>query len=148
VEREDHLDCSEISHSDHRVEFHPGAIGLIVTGSILGQYPWSYRRGQVKALRASAQGSLITISTFAVTTPSQRGEQQLSTSQKTYFAYLSNYSLQMPFFPEEPLHLATHDGFGYFPSYPGHKLNNNRYQVIRKLGYGPRSSVWLVVDFK
>ena len=49
-------------------------------------------------------------------------------------------------FPEEPLSALASEGFGYFPAYPGLKLDQNRYEVIRKLGYGPRSSVWLVVD--
>ncbi|KDR68141.1 hypothetical protein GALMADRAFT_272755 [Galerina marginata CBS 339.88] len=49
-------------------------------------------------------------------------------------------------FPEEPLHLGASDGFGYFPAYPGLKLNENRYEVIRKLGYGPKSSTWLILD--
>ena len=51
-------------------------------------------------------------------------------------------------FPEEPLNLPTSEGFGYYPAYPSLKLKEGRYEVIRKLGYGPRSSVWLVEDFK
>jgi len=49
-------------------------------------------------------------------------------------------------FPEEPLNLTSSEGFGYFPSYPGQRLNNGRYEITRKLGYGPRSSVWLALD--
>ena len=51
-------------------------------------------------------------------------------------------------FPEEPLNLPTSEGFGYYPAYPSLKLKEGRYEVIRKLGYGPRSSLWLVEDFK
>ncbi|KIM48541.1 hypothetical protein M413DRAFT_20919 [Hebeloma cylindrosporum] len=49
-------------------------------------------------------------------------------------------------FPEEPLHLTCKEGYGYFPGYPGQKLKNGRYEITRKVGYGPRSSVWLVLD--
>ena len=51
-------------------------------------------------------------------------------------------------FPEEPLNLPASEGFGYYPACPGLKLKEGRYEVIRKLGYGPRSSVWLVEDLK
>lgn len=49
-------------------------------------------------------------------------------------------------FPEEPLNAPASEGFGYFPAFPGLKLDQNRYEVVRKLGFGPRSSVWLVTD--
>ncbi|PPQ79030.1 hypothetical protein CVT25_002339 [Psilocybe cyanescens] len=49
-------------------------------------------------------------------------------------------------FPEEPLSTPASEGSGYFPAFPGLKLDKNRYEVVRKLGYGPRSSVWLVID--
>ena len=49
-------------------------------------------------------------------------------------------------FPEEPLNLPASEGFGYYPAYPGLKVKEDRYEVIRKLDYGPRSSVWLVED--
>ncbi|KDR85808.1 hypothetical protein GALMADRAFT_234899 [Galerina marginata CBS 339.88] len=49
-------------------------------------------------------------------------------------------------FPEERLDLSAEQGFGYFPAYPGLALKQNRYKVIRKLGFGPRSSVWLTTD--
>ena len=51
-------------------------------------------------------------------------------------------------FPEEPLNLPASEGFGYYPAYPGLKVKDGRYEVIRKLGYGPRSSVWLALDLK
>lgn len=53
--------------------------------------------------------------------------------------------LRMSQFPEEPLNLTSSEGFGYFPSYPGQKLNEGRYEIIRKVGYGPRSSAWLAL---
>ena len=43
-------------------------------------------------------------------------------------------------FPEEHLDSAL----GYFPLLPGRKLDNERWTIIRKLGWGPRSSTWLV----
>ncbi|KIM48539.1 hypothetical protein M413DRAFT_20917 [Hebeloma cylindrosporum] len=49
-------------------------------------------------------------------------------------------------FPEEPLHLTASEGFGYFPGYPGQKLNKGQYEITRKIGYGPRSSLWLALD--
>ncbi|KAF8062423.1 kinase-like domain-containing protein [Lyophyllum atratum] len=51
-------------------------------------------------------------------------------------------------FPEEPLDLSTERGFGYFAAYPGLLLKQGRYKVIRKLGFGPRSSVWLASDLQ
>jgi len=48
-------------------------------------------------------------------------------------------------FPEEPLELPSAKGGGYYPASIGEKLNGDRYEVVRKLGYGPRSSVWLVL---
>ncbi|KAF8056921.1 kinase-like domain-containing protein [Lyophyllum atratum] len=49
-------------------------------------------------------------------------------------------------FPEEPLDLSTEQGFGYFAGHPGLLLKEGRYKIIRKLGFGPRSSVWLASD--
>ncbi|KAF5323173.1 hypothetical protein D9619_013736 [Psilocybe cf. subviscida] len=54
----------------------------------------------------------------------------------------------MSLFPEEPLSAASSDGCGYFPAFPGLKLDEDRYEVVHKLGFGPRSSVWLVKDIK
>ncbi|KAF8056956.1 kinase-like domain-containing protein [Lyophyllum atratum] len=51
-------------------------------------------------------------------------------------------------FPEEPLDSSTEQGFGYFAGYPGLLLKQGRYKVIRKLGFGPRSSVWLASDLQ
>jgi serine/threonine-protein kinase SRPK3 len=49
-------------------------------------------------------------------------------------------------FPEEPLDLPPSEGGGYYPATIHQKLNVGRLEVVRKLGYGPRSSVWLVWD--
>ena len=46
-------------------------------------------------------------------------------------------------FPEEPLSSSAKAGLGYFPVSPSQTLKNGRYTIIRKLGWGPRSSVWL-----
>ena len=45
-------------------------------------------------------------------------------------------------FPEEQLDSAA----GYFPAKPGQSLDGSRWTIIRKLGWGPRSSTWLAVD--
>ena len=50
--------------------------------------------------------------------------------------------------PEEPLDLSHEQGFGYFPGYPGSLLKEGRYKILRKLGFGPRSSVWLASDLQ
>ncbi|KAJ3524109.1 hypothetical protein NMY22_g11146 [Coprinellus aureogranulatus] len=44
----------------------------------------------------------------------------------------------MSTFPEEPLNA------GYFPGTPNQSLNNGTYTIVRKLGWGTRSSTWLV----
>ena len=49
-------------------------------------------------------------------------------------------------FPEEPLNLSEDDGFGFFPACIGMLLNDSRYQVLRKLGRGRNSTIWLVSD--
>ena len=48
-------------------------------------------------------------------------------------------------FLEEPLDLPSAEGGGYYPALIGQKLNGDQCEVVRKLGYGPRSSVWLVL---
>ena len=50
----------------------------------------------------------------------------------------------MSIFPEEQLDLPI----GYFPAQPGQVLNGGGWTVIRKLGWGPRSSTWLAIDNK
>lgn len=49
-------------------------------------------------------------------------------------------------FPEESLELTREQGAGYFLGRPDMLLKDGQYRIIRKLGYGRRSSVWLVVD--
>ena len=49
------------------------------------------------------------------------------------------------YFPEEPLNLSPSAGGGYYPAVIHQKLNGDKYKIIRKLGYGPRSSTWLVL---
>ena len=48
-------------------------------------------------------------------------------------------------FPEEPLNLSPSEGGGHYPATIHQKLNGDKYKIIRKLGYGPRSSTWLVL---
>ena len=45
-------------------------------------------------------------------------------------------------FPEEPLDSPV----GYFPAQLNQTLNNGGWTLIRKLGWGPRSSSWLATD--
>ncbi|KAF6741507.1 kinase-like domain-containing protein [Ephemerocybe angulata] len=52
----------------------------------------------------------------------------------------------MSLFPEEPLDLSASDGFRYFPADINQALDNGRYTILRKLGWGPRSSMWIVQD--
>lgn len=51
-------------------------------------------------------------------------------------------------FPEEPLDLPAHEGGGYLQAHMNDTLDEGRLQIVRKLGWGPRSSVWLVWDTK
>ncbi|CAA7267710.1 unnamed protein product [Cyclocybe aegerita] len=48
----------------------------------------------------------------------------------------------MSLFPEE--HLDS--PLGYFPGQLHQTLQNGRWRIIRKLGWGPRSSTWLAID--
>ncbi|KAF9523681.1 kinase-like domain-containing protein [Crepidotus variabilis] len=48
----------------------------------------------------------------------------------------------MTSFPEEQLDSAK----GYFPGFPGMTLQSGKWTIICKLGWGERSSVWLVHD--
>ncbi|KAF8876992.1 kinase-like domain-containing protein [Gymnopilus junonius] len=50
----------------------------------------------------------------------------------------------MSIFPEEPLDSPL----GYFPGRLNRTLNNGRWTILRKLGWGSRSSCWLAVDPK
>ena len=47
-------------------------------------------------------------------------------------------------FPEEPLYLTPSKGGGYYPATINQKIDDGKYKIVRKLGYGPRSSTWLV----
>ncbi|EFI28544.1 CMGC/SRPK protein kinase [Coprinopsis cinerea okayama7 len=49
-------------------------------------------------------------------------------------------------FPEEPLDLPVSFGGGYYSGQLGTTVSSNRYLIVRKLGYGPRSSTWLVKE--
>jgi serine/threonine-protein kinase SRPK3 len=39
--------------------------------------------------------------------------------------------------------LAPELGYGYYPLTLGERLHNDKYEVVRKLGWGGVSSVWL-----
>ena len=48
----------------------------------------------------------------------------------------------MSLFPEEQLDSPL----GYFPAQPGQTLKDGAWTITRKLGWGPRSSTWLIID--
>lgn len=48
----------------------------------------------------------------------------------------------MPLFPEEQLDSSL----GYFSAQPGQTLKDGTWTIARKLGWGPRSSTWLVIS--
>lgn len=48
-------------------------------------------------------------------------------------------------FPEESPIFSPSEGGGYYPAEIHQKLNDDKYKVIRKIGYGPRSPTWLVL---
>lgn len=48
----------------------------------------------------------------------------------------------MASFPEEPLDSPL----GYYAAQPGQTLNNGEWTIVRKSGWGTRSSSWLAVD--
>jgi serine/threonine-protein kinase SRPK3 len=47
--------------------------------------------------------------------------------------------------PEEPLDLPVDQSGGFYPATLGTRLNS-RYTIVRKLGWGQHSSVWLAKD--
>ena len=49
-------------------------------------------------------------------------------------------------FPEEDLREGGRDNPGYFAARLGQPLREGRYCIIRKLGWGQYSSVWLAKD--
>ncbi|QRV92958.1 Serine/threonine-protein kinase [Ceratobasidium sp. AG-Ba] len=51
-------------------------------------------------------------------------------------------------YPEEDLRESGSDLAGYFHAWLGMQLDNGRYCILRKLGWGAFSTVWLVRDFK
>lgn len=51
-------------------------------------------------------------------------------------------------FPEERLDLSITEGGGYYPATIRQPLKGDNYEIVRKLGYGPRSSTWLVLDVR
>jgi len=42
--------------------------------------------------------------------------------------------------------LTREQGAGYYPAHPEMLLKEGKYRIVRKLGYGSRSSVWLVAE--
>jgi hypothetical protein len=50
-------------------------------------------------------------------------------------------------FPEEPLHLSAENGGGYlFPAFGDRIGPGERYGIVRKLGWGTESNVWMAFD--
>ncbi|KAF6743608.1 CMGC/SRPK protein kinase [Ephemerocybe angulata] len=52
----------------------------------------------------------------------------------------------MDTFPEESLNLSAAEGFGYFPADINQTVDGGNYTIIRKIGWGRRSSTWLVTE--
>ena len=50
--------------------------------------------------------------------------------------------MSIPLFPEEQLDSPL----GYFSAQPGQTLKGGAWTITRKLGWGPRSSTWLVIN--
>jgi serine/threonine-protein kinase SRPK3 len=44
---------------------------------------------------------------------------------------------------EEPHMLAPELGYGYYPLTLGERMCEEKYEIVRKLGWGQNSSVWL-----
>ncbi|KAF8582704.1 kinase-like protein [Ramaria rubella] len=51
-------------------------------------------------------------------------------------------------FPEEDLRIGGKGNPGYYPVWLGQRLEEGRYCIVRKLGWGQISSVWLARDLK
>lgn len=49
---------------------------------------------------------------------------------------------------EEPNMLGSDKGYGYFPVLLGQTILAGKYELVRKLGYGSNSTVWLAKDSK
>lgn len=46
-------------------------------------------------------------------------------------------------YDEEPHMFPLNIGTGFYPMSLGQKLDDGKYEIVRKLGYGGHSSVWL-----
>ncbi|KZS94824.1 kinase-like protein [Sistotremastrum niveocremeum HHB9708] len=47
---------------------------------------------------------------------------------------------------EEPLEIPANEGYGYYAARVGEHLGDGRYNIVRKLGWGRDSNVWLARD--
>lgn len=48
---------------------------------------------------------------------------------------------------QEPLHLSVDDGYGFARINPGDDIGqDNRFSIVRRLGWGMYSSTWLAKD--
>jgi serine/threonine-protein kinase SRPK3 len=47
---------------------------------------------------------------------------------------------------EEPHMLSPQLGYGYYPLMLGQRLHEDKYEIVRKLGWGGYSSVWLAKE--
>lgn len=68
------------------------------------------------------------------------------TSSSPHSSSVSSSAGSLSGFPEEDLRAGGRDNPGYFPARLGQPLLQGRYCIVRKLGWGQYSSVWLAKD--
>jgi serine/threonine protein kinase len=81
-------------------------------------------------------------STSAFIGASALSRRSLSGSSKRHLAALVNGSKPLV----EPLHLSVDDGYGFARLNYGDSIGQDRFSVIRRLGWGMYSSTWLAKD--
>lgn len=90
------------------------------------------------------KGALNTHTGSFVHFPEASLKKEITEVQKGFGCVPPTCSLSTMSFPEELS--PTTDGPGYFTATIHQKLFKGKYEIIRKLGYGPRCSTWLVWD--
>ena len=123
-------------------------------GGVKCRETWRWRRWRLVARHAASRwcepsflwlSSFIEVQTFKLRIPMLISSLMPAWCWSLGHAFTLSL-LQMTQFPEESLNLSSTEGFGYFPGYPGQKLNKGQYEITWKVGFGSRSSTWLVLD--